>query len=198
MRTLIRGKLLLAGACITAGLSLLGPQSYGQEGQTKTPVEVAILYNPLLSNVVSANRFWMQGGSIQVNGQLWHGWGVMTDVSGLHAQTASNSGVGLDLVTTTFGPRYRWSRPGRRYGFFGQALVGRANGFHSLFPGPGAAASSASSLAVQLGGGIDLPMKHRLSLRAFEADWLRTQLPNATTNVQNNLRLAMGLTVRFP
>jgi hypothetical protein len=198
MRTLIRGKLLLAGACIIAGLSFWGQQSYGQERPAKAPVEVAILYNPLLSNVVAANRFWMQGGSIQVNGHLWHGWGVMTDVSGRHAQTASSSGVGLDLVTTTFGPRYRWSRPGRRYGFFGQALAGRANGFNSLFPGATAAANSASSLALQIGGGIDLPVQHRLSLRAFEADWLRTQLPNSTTNVQNNLRLGVGLAVRFP
>ena len=35
------------------------------------------------------------------------------------------------------------------------------------------------------------------ALRAFEADWLRTQMPNATTNVQNNLRLGAGLIYRF-
>ena len=28
-------------------------------------------------------------------------------------------------------------------------------------------------------------------------DWLRTQLPNATTKVQNNLRLGAGLVFRF-
>jgi hypothetical protein len=198
MRILNRRKLLLVGSYIATGLPLWGQQIHNPERQTGPVMEVAVLYNPLLSNVVAANRFWMQGGSIQVNAHLWHGWGVMADVSGLHAQNANSSGVGLDLVTSTFGPRYRWSPPSSRFAFFGHALAGRANGFNSLFPGAIAATSSASSLALQIGGGIDLPMKHRLSLRAFEADWLRTQLPNSTTNVQNNLRLAVGLAVRFP
>lgn len=176
----------------------MGQQIYSPERQTASVMEVAVLYNPLLSNVVRADRFWMQGGSIQVDGQFRHGWGAAANISGVHAQNANNSGVGLNLVTTTFGPRYRWSRSGRRCAFFAQALAGRANGFNSIFPGATATTSSATSLALQIGGGIDLPMKHRLSLRALEADWLRTQLPNSTSNVQNNLRLGVGLAVRFP
>jgi hypothetical protein len=42
-----------------------------------------------------------------------------------------------------------------------------------------------------------MPLTHRLSVRAFEANWLRTELPNATTNVQNNLRLGAGILYRF-
>jgi hypothetical protein len=44
---------------------------------------------------------------------------------------------------------------------------------------------------------LDIAVTHHLSLRAFEADWLRTQLPNADTNVQNNTRLAAGAVLRF-
>ncbi len=134
----------------------------------------------------------MQGGSIQVEGQFWRGLGMEADISGFHAQNANNTGVGLDMVTATFGPRYRWSPAHHRYSFFGHALLGEANGFNSIFPGTAAASASANSLALQLGGGLDLPVKHRLLLRVFQADWLRTQLPNADTDVQNNIRLAAG------
>jgi hypothetical protein len=196
MRSTIRGRLLLAAACLIFGRHLWGQQN-GPESQGLPRLEVAVLYNSLLSNVVRANRFWMQGGSIQVDGQFWHGLGVEADVSGLHAQNANNAGVGLDMVTATFGPRYRWAPAHHRYSFFGHALVGVVNGFDSVFPGVGATSDSTNSLALQVGGGMDLPMKHRLLLRAFEADWLRTQLPNADTNVQNNIRLGAGIVVRF-
>jgi hypothetical protein len=196
MRSTIRGTLLLAGAWLILGPHLWGQQS-GPESQALPGLEVAILYSPLLSNVVRADRFWMQGGSVQVEAQFWRGLGIEADISGFHGQNANNAGVGLDMVTATFGPHYRWSPTHHRYSFFGHALLGEANGFNSIFPGTAAASSSANSLALQLGGGLDLPVKHRLLLRAFEADWLRTQLPNADTNAQNNIRLAAGVVIRF-
>jgi hypothetical protein len=195
MRSTIRGKLLLAGACLIFGPYLWGQHS-GSDSQALPRLEVAVLYSPLVSNVVRADRFWMQGGSIQVEGQFWRGLGMEADISGFHEQNASNTGVGLDMVTATFGPRYCWSPAHHRYSFFGHALLGEANGFNSIFPGAGAASASANSLALQLGGGLDLPVKHRLLLRVFEADWLRTQLPNADTDVQNSIRLAAGLVIR--
>ncbi len=197
MRISICGKLLLAGACIGLGLPLLGQRS--SPGTPTAPgLEVTVLYSAQLSNVVPGDNFWMQGGSVQVNGQFWHGWGAMANISGAHTQNASNSGVGLDMMITTFGPRYQWSPAHRPYAFFGQALVGKAFGFNSVFPGASPAAGSANSLAFELGGGMDLPVAHHFSVRAIEADWLRTQLPNSDTNVQNNLRLGAGIVVRFP
>jgi hypothetical protein len=56
---------------------------------------------------------------------------------------------------------------------------------------------SADSLALYAGGGVNLRLKNRFALRAIEANWLRTQMPNATTNVQNNLRLGAGLIYTF-
>jgi hypothetical protein len=196
MRGTICGRLLLAGACLIFGRHLWGQQN-GPESQASPRLEVAVLYNSLLSNVARANRFWMQGGSIEVDGQFWHGLGAEAEVSGFHAQNANNAAVGLDMVTTTFGPSYRWSPVHHRYSFSGHALAGEANGFHSIFPGAGAPSSSSNGLALQLGGGMDLSIKHRLSMRVFEVDWLRTELPNADTNAQNNLRLAAGVVARF-
>ena len=198
MRISIRVKVLLAGACMMAGPTVWGQQDQSSARQTKGSLEVALVYNPLMSNVVGSNGFWMQGGSVQVHGQFWRGLGVVADVSGLHTANASASpGVGLDLVTATFGPRYTWSPPRGRYAVFGQVLAGEANGLHSVFPAASGANDSADSLALYVGGGVNLHLKHRFALRAVEANWLRTQMPNATTNVQNNLRLGAGLIYTF-
>jgi hypothetical protein len=196
MRISIRAKVLLVGACMLAGLTARG-QDQNSKKQTTGWLEIALVYNPLLSNVVGNNSFWMQGGSVQVHGQFWRGMGVVADVSRLHtANTGSSPGVGLDLVTAAFGPRYTWSL-GDRYAVYGQVLAGEANGLHSIFPGAGGANDSADSLALYIGGGVNLHLKNRFALRAIEANWLRTQMPNATTNVQNNLRLGAGLIYTF-
>ena len=73
----------------------------------------------------------------------------------------------------------------------------RGSGFRSLFPSVSGAGSSASSLALQIGGGVDLKLSHYVAVRALEASWLRTQLPNSTNDRQNSLRLGAGLVVRF-
>jgi hypothetical protein len=36
-------------------------------------------------------------------------------------------------------------------------------------------------------------LTRHVSLRVIQANWLRTQMPNATTNVQNNLLLRAGV-----
>jgi len=107
MRKFIRVKVLLAGACIVTAVTAWGQPAPSPEGQTSGSLDLAVVYNPLIANVVSGNSFWMQGGSVQVHAQFWHGLGVVADVSGLHTASAGgSSGVGLDMVTATFGPRY--------------------------------------------------------------------------------------------
>lgn len=196
MRTSIHGSVLLAGVCMMAVAVACG-QDITSAKQVATPFEVAITYDTSRANVVAGNSFWMQGGSIQMHGQFWHGLGVVADVAGLHTASMNNSGVGLDMVTATFGPRYTWSPLHARYSLFGQALAGEANGMNSTFPGTPQAVTTASSVAVQLGGGMSVTLKRHIAIRAIEADWLRTQLPNTTTSVENNLRLGAGVVLRF-
>jgi hypothetical protein len=197
MRNSIRGVLLLACACWTAGVA-----AWSQGATKATPkassLEVAVTYDATLGNVTSGADFWMQGGSIQLHGQFWHGLGIVADVAGLHAGNLNNSGVGLDLVTATFGPRYTWSFARSRYSVFGQALAGEGFGFNSTFPGAPNVLSSANNLATQLGGGVDFSLSHRLALRPLEAAWLRTQVTNATDDVQNSTRLGAGIVFRLP
>jgi hypothetical protein len=105
--------------------------------------------------------------------------------------------VGLDLITATIGPRYTLSFPQRKLSVFGQGLVGEAMAFNGLFPHLPAAETSANSLALVAGGGVDMRLSHRIALRALEADWMRTQLPNGAKNRQDALFLGGGIVYRF-
>jgi len=46
-------------------------------------------------------------------------------------------------------------------------------------------------------GGMNVPLSGHLAVRAFEADWLRTQLPNGSTGMQNSLHVGAGFIFKF-
>lgn len=186
---------LLVSACMTVTVTAWA------QAATPTPVQpgsldVAVLYTASGSNRIPAQHLWMQGGSVQVHGQFWHGLGVVADVTGEHTSNMARSGVGLDLVTATFGPRYTWQPNQHKYALFGQVLVGEANALHSVFPGESGATDSDNGLALKVGSGLNYSLSRHFAVRAFEADWLRTQLPNGSTNVQNYLQLGAGIVLR--
>ena len=49
----------------------------------------------------------------------------------------------------------------------------------------------------QAGGGLDYRLSQHVAVRAVEAAWQHTQLPNGTNNIQNDLLLGAGIVVRF-
>lgn len=161
------------------------------------PLEITVMYQAMRANPVNGSGVWLQGGSIQLGAQFWRGLGEVAEIAGEHKANVNSNGVGLDLLTATFGPRYTWAYSHSRMSFYGQALVGEAFGMNGIFPGVSGAAANAYGLAFVLGGGVVYSLEHHLALRLIQADWLRTQLPNATTDVQNNLRLGVGLTIHL-
>ena len=161
-------------------------------------MDVALTFDYSMANVVTNNSFSMIGGSVQVYRQFWRSLGLVADAGALHSGNMNNSGVGLDLFTVTGGPRYTWKPVHHGFSIYGQALGGGAYGLNSTFPSANYADSSARSVAVKVGTGMNVPLSERFSLRLFEADWLYTQLPNSTTNVQNNLRVGAGIVFRLP
>jgi peptidoglycan-associated lipoprotein len=188
-------KVLVAGTCMM-GICAARANSQAPAEQAKASADVAVAYNPTMANVIGGYGFSMQGASVQVHCQFFRGWGVVADVAGLHATMLTHSTAGLDLVTATFGPRYTWSPAHHRLSLFGHVLAGEAYGMNSIFPSAGGVSSSANSFAVEMGGGMNLPLSRHIDVRAFEADWLRTELPNSTTNIQNNLRVGAGFVFR--
>lgn len=144
----------------------------------------------------ASENFWLQGGSIELGANVWRGWGVVADVTGTHTGSIGSSGLPLSLVTTTFGPRYRWHAD-RRVSVYVQGILGEANGFRSIFPATAGSQPDANGFAVQVGGGVDYKLSDRFAVRVLDAGWVRTQLPNSTDNVQNTLRLGAGIVLRF-
>jgi hypothetical protein len=200
-----RGKFMRFVYGIIVGVVALLPAGLSAQPKNAQPPEVdlAITYGAQRGNLTSGGSFWAEGGSAELTATFYHGLGLAANVTGTHAANISSSGVGSTLVTATFGPTYTWAVPRHRNSprqgtFFGESLIGIANGLDSVFPAPSGAQSDASGLAAQIGGGADLDLSPHFAVRLFHADWLRTQLPNGTTNVQNTLQLDAGIVFRFP
>jgi hypothetical protein len=170
-----------------------------------SPVDVAVTYDALHINHITSQSSWTQGGAVELGARLYRGLGIAARVEGLHEGTNSTTDEPLSLVTAVFGLRYTVETRSKRYAIFGEALVGEANGFHSLFSegsGPvgsvnAGTTSSANALAVETGGGLDVRLSHHLAIRAIQASYLRTQFPNTTSNVQNSLNIGAGVVLRL-
>lgn len=196
MKFMFFGKMLLAGAALTTTLCAWG-QAHNVQKISSHPIEVAATFDAMHANTVAGYDFWMQGGAIELDTHLMRHWEIAGDISGMHTGGMPHTGVGLDLITAVFGPKYTMTSPNERWSVYGQIMGGFAHGQNSLFPNPKGATSSANGGALLLGGGLDYPVSHRVAIRAIDAAWVRTALSNGTTTVQNNLRLGSGIVLRF-
>jgi hypothetical protein len=140
--------------------------------------------------------FWLKGKA-GLNGKL----GVAFDFSG---ETASNiePGVNLTQFSAVVGPRYTvWTlkrgtnKPNPNV--YAQALGGFVAASNGVFAQAPNTTSRAQSVAVQAGGGLNWPLTKTIGWRAFEADYIYTQLPNNANNIQNDLRVSSGVTFHF-
>jgi hypothetical protein len=208
MRISIRERVLLVSACILAG-------SAGWAQQKPSPAELAV--NHAVSADVAATFaversqvapdqccFWFKGGGADAALTFWKGIGIAASLTGDHSSNIT-SGVDANKITYLFGPRYTatvWrnntdAANQRHLQAFGQGLFGRAHGFNGVYPVTGVATASANSFALQVGGGLNLYLSRRFGLRLLEADYVRTLLPNAAADAQNDLRLSFGVTLHL-
>jgi len=191
--------MLFGGAIAIMTATAAAQKAPTANGPSGDSLELAFTYNATLSHQEDGGNFWMQGGNVQIHGRFYGGLGVVADVAGAHTANMNSSRVGLDMVTAAFGPRYTWSPAHRRYAIFGQTLVGEALGFNSVFPAANGASGNANALALKVGGGVNVALgSPRIIWRAFEANWLRSQLPNSNNNVQNNAIFATGVVFKLP
>jgi len=193
--------LLVAASLLMAANAHAQQKAAASSGHQE--LDFAVTYTEQYSNLVATPTFWYSGGGAELSAQLYHGFGLAANVAGTQTGNAADSGVGLTMVTATFGPSYTYYHPigaaqKRSLAVFGQGLIGQAWGFNSYFPSPTGVQTDDIPFALQVGGGVDIGLSRHLGIRAFQADWVRTQFPNGTTNVQNNFRLAAGVVFRFP
>jgi len=201
MRISIRGRVLLVGACILVGSAAWAQQSQ-KPAAPAVSTDLAVTFAIEQAQVAPNNCcFWFKGGGADAAVTFWKGFGVAVGLTGDHA---SNVMPGADANKIAFlaGPRYTYTAwtghavpaDQRRLQIFAQGLFGEAHGFDGVYPAAAGAITSASSLGIQAGGGLNLYLTRNLGLRLVEADYVRTALPNAYSNTQNDLRLAFGLT----
>lgn len=182
---------------IATGLLALSAGALVAQTAASPRIDLAITYTA--ERTLKANtsqNVWLEGGSVQLGTDVYRGFGIAADFTGLHTNSIGNSNVPFSEITATFGPRYRW-HGGHKVSLFGQALVGEGNAFNSVVPGQTAAQTGTNSLALKVGGGLDYSLSRRFAVRALDASWVRTQFGNSTDNLQNDFRIGAGLVVKF-
>ena len=107
MRSSIRGKVLLVGACMMAGLAAWGQQAPSTVAKKGINFDFAVNYSAEKAEQAPnyCGCFWMQGGSTDISTILWKGLGVAVAFNGDTA-SAINTGVDLTKIEGLAGPRY--------------------------------------------------------------------------------------------
>ena len=191
------------------GIVLLGALTMGLAAHAQRPLsaDLAVTYTTERAKISPSDCgcFWLQGGSADAGVTLFHGLGVAANLTG---ERASNIAPGVDVSTVSVmaGPRYTYniSRSTDQYrdvkrgtSLFGEWLFGGVHALDGVFPTTaGGLKSSASAFAMQVGGGLDVTLANGFSVRAFELDYVRSNLANNGTDSQNHLRLAFGVSYR--
>lgn len=165
--------------------------------------ELAVNFNYKIAKIAgTSSSFVLPGGSIDGAYKFNHRLNGLALAVELEGETASavEPGVNLTQVSFAAGPRYYYTvnkRAGHPLELYGQALFGIDAASNSVFPKGSGVTSSANSSVIQTGGGANLRLTHKLSLRLLEADFLTTSLPNSTNDRQYDLRLSHGLVLHF-
>jgi opacity protein-like surface antigen len=178
-----------------AGLTVL----FGAAAQAQD-VPVAELYGgyqyarlndlvpPTLNNTdgIDAQGFNFQG-VYNVNRYL----GVVADFGASFSNGGPNE---TNLFTYTFGPRVSL-RNDSRVTPFAQVLFGGARA--SDVPRQSGRIGSANGYAMLLGGGLDVKVNEKFSIRPFQADFLLTRVDTVNTQRENQTSLRLSFGVNF-
>jgi hypothetical protein len=165
------------------------------------PQQINVRYDAQISNAPAGTCgcFTLQGGAADADWRLIGldrnriALGLVADVGVNHTGTVEDANYGLTFSTFTFGPRVT-APVAKKISAFGQVLLGLAHGSGSQFPQGSSLVPSASSFALNLGAGGDYRVNQFMSIRVLQVGYIRSQLPNTTSNWQNNLSIGAGLT----
>lgn len=164
--------------------------------QTASPSnwEAAAGYNFVHTNAppTGCGCFLMNGGTGSISRQLTPAFGLAGEFNGATNGKVDAAGHSLTLFTYLVGPRYRFVSARGRFAPFGQILLGGAHASGGLY-----SSGSANAFAASLGGGVDIALSPHFAVRAVQAEYLLTLLPNGVNSRQNNFNLTTGLVVHF-
>ncbi len=177
-------------------LLLLG--AAGARGQIATPIDAFVGYSYFHTNAPpgECGCFSMNGGTGELSTLLGHGISALADVGGYYQGNVDKTGRTLQVETFLFGPRFS-THHWRKVTLFGESMFGGSMGIGTLYETSATTSGSASGFSLGAGGGVDLNVSPRISVRVFQADYIMTRMPNSFDNTQNNLRLNFGVVFHF-
>jgi outer membrane protein OmpA-like peptidoglycan-associated protein len=190
--------LTLALVLITMG----SPAALAQQGSTSSQdpsrFQVSAGYDYVRANAPPpgvCQCFGLQGGYFSVDFGIDKWVSIEAEVTGQHGNDISALGQDLTLFTFAAGPKIHHQIG--KFEPFGQVLVGGARGSDSYFPTATSSNPTATSFAVTLGGGLDYLFSKHFSVRIFDVQFLKTELPNGVNNEQDQLMGSAGIVYRF-
>jgi outer membrane immunogenic protein len=170
---------------------------YGQKAivRESQPVDAAVMFNAERTQYTYGNNFWLYGASGELVFHVKYNIGGVINTTGTTSQ-GNDGGDSFSKVMTTAGPRYTLPLEHKHIRIFAEGLFGGVHAFNSVFPAINGSSSSANAFAAQLGGGCDLSLSRTLSFRLLDAHYVRTNLPNAFTDRQQDVLLGAGIVWR--
>jgi len=127
----------------------------------------------------------LNGGNLEVSlPNLYRGLGIAADFSGHSSDRA-------EQFNFLVGPQYRFELKG--LDFFVHGLVGKTR-TRLLQLGTSQFQPSTLGYSVALGGGLDIPLGNRFSIRPIQADYL---VSSEFGDKRYNARYSAGLVIRF-
>ncbi len=127
----------------------------------------------------------LNGGNMEVSlPDLYQGIGIAADFSGHHSPQA-------EQFNFMIGPQYR--REVKSVELFGHLLFGKTR-TRLLQIGTSQFQPSTLGYSVAFGGGVDIPLGQRFSIRPIQADYL---VSSAFGAKRHSVRYSTGLVIRF-
>ena len=175
-------------------------------------------FGTVSNDAVTGNRMvGLNGGSASVAYNFNHYLGIVGDFGGYRDSQLLLTGTGANqpllvnssgtAYTYLFGPRLSY-RNQSRFTPFAQVLAGGVHASAVTVNNCAGAACAVlpvqNSFALTGGGGLDIRLTHRISIRAVQAEYMLTRFPSVANGVstgssasQNDLRLSSGLLFGF-
>lgn len=188
--------------CVLCGDPVFGEQAHTTSSSAKEGVQVSAGYLYQGSQATfEGGQFGLSGGRADVLLPFKRHVGLVGEFSGVRTGNIPGAGTGLTLETYMAGPRFsvpiHRTREAARFVPFAQVLFGGVHASDGLFPSGLTVKNSANSFAMSAGGGLQVGLNRRFSLRVLQAEYLYTRLPNLLDGYQNSYRIGAGVVLRF-
>jgi len=180
-------------------LLLLSIASGSLMAQTQPSNEIALDYTYVHTNAPpgGCGCFSMNGGSGSYAYHFGPEFAAVIEVGAVHASKIDATGLDLTLTSFLGGPRFYYRRPTARFVPYGEVLLGAVRATGGLAPANAGGAHSAAVFGSALGGGVELNVSRRMTLRVVQVDYFVTTFNNQVDGHQNNLRVSAGAAYHF-